>query len=116
MGATEEIKGLNVFADWRIIASRSQNMAWQGSPAAALSGDVFPHGRGEYMARVAPSAILRSVLVPHDPAPVQLVSVDSEKLLERKWLISSKETETVALFWSPVCGQNKTALIAATGG
>lgn len=43
LGATEEIKGLNVFADWRIIASHSQNVAWQGTPA--ISGDVFPvHG------------------------------------------------------------------------
>ena len=50
------------------------------------------------MAPVAPSAILCSVLVPHDAARVRLVSVDSEKLLEGKWLILSKETETVAVF------------------
>ena len=45
LGATEEIKGLNVFANWRIIASRSRNVAWQGSRAVGS----FWWQRGEYV-------------------------------------------------------------------
>lgn len=45
---------------------------------------VYSHGRGEYVAQGGTSPMLHSVLVPHDPAPIQLPSGDSEKLLERK--------------------------------
>lgn len=54
--------------------------------------------------------MLHLVPVPHDLAPVQIVSVDSEKLLERKWLILSKETETGLCFSL----QDKAALVACT--
>lgn len=55
---------------------------------------VYSHGRGEYMAQGGTSAMLHSVLIPCDPAPIQLASRDLEKLLEGKWLVLSKETET----------------------
>lgn len=87
MEATEEIKGLNVFADWRIIASHSRNVAWQGSPAIGSIRRRISTGEVSAWHHGVPSAMLHSVLVPHDPAPVQLASVDSEKLLEGKWLI-----------------------------
>lgn len=68
---------------------------WAGSAAwpSALSGSVFAgerwvHGSG------GTSAMLLSVLIPRDPAPIQLASGDSEELLEGKWLVLSKETET----------------------
>lgn len=63
---------------------------WAGSAAwpLGLSGS----GRGEYMAQGGTSAMLHSVLIPCDPAPIQLASEDSE--LEGKWLVLSKETET----------------------
>lgn len=55
---------------------------------------VYSHGTGEYMAQRGTFAMLHSVIIPCDPAPTQLASGDSEKLLEGKWLVLSKETET----------------------
>lgn len=50
------------------------------------------------MALWAPPAMLLSVLLRHDSAPVQVALVDSGKLLEGKWLILSKQTETGLCF------------------
>lgn len=63
-------------------------------PGHRLCLAVYSHGRGEYMAQGGTSEMLHSVLIPCDPAPIQLASGSSEKLLERKWLVLSKETET----------------------
>lgn len=46
------------------------------------------------MAQGGTSAMLHSVLIPWDPVPIRLASGNSEKLLERKWLVLSNETET----------------------
>lgn len=44
LGATEEIKGLSAFADWRIIASHSQNVGWQCSQAIGSVWQCVPMG------------------------------------------------------------------------
>lgn len=108
LGAADEIKGLSVFADWRTIASCSWNMAWRGSTAVGSVWQCISTGEVSMWHHGDPSATLHSVVVPHHPAPVQIVSVNSEKLLEGKWLILSKETETGLCFNL----QNKAALVA----
>lgn len=53
---------------------------------------VYSYGRGECVAQGGTSAMLHSVLVPCDPAPIQRSSGDSENLLERKWLLERKRS------------------------
>lgn len=63
-------------------------------PGHQLCLAVYSHGRGEYVVQGGTSAMLHSVLISHDPAPIQFALGDSEKFLERKWLVLSKKTET----------------------
>lgn len=67
-------------------------------PGCWLYLATYFHRRGEYVALWAPPAMLLSVLLCHDSAPVQVVLVDSGKLLEGKGLILSKQTETGLCF------------------
>lgn len=64
------------------------------------------------MALWAPPATLLSILLRRDSAPIQVSLVDSGKLLEGKWLILSKQTETGCV----LVYRTRLILLPATGG